>query len=188
MTAADAGGAPAVVLIGFMGAGKSTIGRILAARLGVEFIDTDDEIVRRTGRTIPDIFATEGVGRFREIEREVVCDVLAASSGVIALGGGAVMTPAIADALAGLRVVYLQISADDGYARVAGSDRPLLAGEDPFQRYRDLLADRADTYQRVATIVVAAARGGDEVATTILDHLAADSHDADSAAERISQR
>ncbi|GAB90304.1 shikimate kinase [Gordonia rhizosphera] len=165
---------PVAVLIGFMGAGKSTVGRILARRLGVDFIDTDSELVRRERRPIPEIFTDDGPQRFREIERDVVLDVLESHHGVVALGGGAVMTPAVADALAGHRVVYLRISADDGFERVRGSDRPLIAGDDPHERYRELLAERDDTYRRVGTMTVDAAAGAPGVvADAILELLAA---------------
>ncbi|MEE3850458.1 shikimate kinase [Gordonia sp. LSe1-13] len=164
---------PSAVLIGFMGAGKSTVGRVLADRLGVDFVDTDSVIVQTTGRSIPDIFTTEGPQRFREIERDVVLDVLGSHRGVVALGGGAVMTPAVEAALAGQRVVYLRIDADAGFARVADSDRPLIAGEDPAGRYRELLAQRDETYTRAGAFVVDAAAGDPgEVADAILADLA----------------
>ncbi|MDY6809248.1 MAG: shikimate kinase [Actinomycetota bacterium] len=164
---------PSAVLIGFMGAGKSTVGRILADRLGVDFIDTDTEIVRTTGRSIPDIFTTDGPQRFREIECDVVLGVLRTHRGVIALGGGAVMTPAIESALAGHRVIYLRIDADAGFARVADSDRPLIVGDDPQTRYADLLAERDATYTRAAVFTVDAAAGdAGTVADEILTELA----------------
>ncbi|RPA19658.1 shikimate kinase [Gordonia sp. OPL2] len=164
---------PVAVLIGFMGAGKSTVGRILADRLGVDFVDTDAEIVRTTGRPIPDIFTVDGPARFREIERDVVLEVLRSHGGVVALGGGAVMTPAVADGLQGHRVIYLQVSADDGFARVRDSDRPLIAGDDPQARYRDLLDERHETYTRTGTFAVDAAAGApSDVADIILAELA----------------
>ncbi|MFW0784931.1 shikimate kinase [Gordonia sp. CPCC 206044] len=173
MSAATSPRRPAVVLIGFMGAGKSTVGKVLADRLGLDFIDTDTELVRREGRAIPEIFTTDGPERFREIERDVVLDVLRNHTGIVALGGGAVMTPAVADGLAGHRVVYLQITADDGYERVRGSDRPLIAGPDPHERYRELLAERDETYRRTGTFVVDATAGdADGVADVILAELA----------------
>ncbi|GAA3715449.1 shikimate kinase [Gordonia hankookensis] len=164
---------PVVVLIGFMGAGKSTVGRILADRLGVDFLDTDAEVVRSTGRTIPDIFTTDGAERFREIERDVVLEILGSHGGVLALGGGAVMTPAVAAGLAGHRVVYLKIDAEQGFARVRDSDRPLIAGDDPHRRYGELLAERDETYLRTGTFTVDAAAGDPgDVADAILAELA----------------
>lgn len=165
--------APSAVLIGFMGAGKSTVGRILADRLGVDFVDTDTEIVRTTGRGIPDIFTVDGPQRFREIERDVVADVLRTHRGVVALGGGAVMTPEVESALAGHRVVYLHIDAEVGFARVADSDRPLIAGDDPKTQYTELLAERDETYRRAAVFTVDAAAGdAGTVADAILTELA----------------
>lgn len=165
---------PVVVLIGFMGAGKSTVGRIVAERLGVDFIDTDTELVRRAGRPIPEIFTTDGPERFREIECDVVIDVLATHPGVIALGGGSVMTPAVADALDGHHVVYLRITADAGFDRVKDSDRPLIAGDDPHERYRVLLEARDETYHRVGTMAVDAAGGDPEAVADVIIELLAD--------------
>lgn len=168
-------GRPVSVLVGFMGAGKSTVGRLLADRLGVDFIDTDAEIVRRIGRSIPEIFTDLGAERFREIERDVVADVLDAHRGVLSLGGGAVTTDAVREALRGHRVIHLRVTADAGFARVSGSDRPLLA-DDPETRYRELLADRADLYDEVATIDVDASGDdpqliADEIVTEIAREL-----------------
>lgn len=164
---------PIAVLIGFMGAGKSTVGRILADRFGVDFVDTDAEITRVTGRTVPEIFVEDGEVAFRETERRVVADLLDTHGGVIALGGGAVMTPATAEALDGHRVIYLRIDPDSGFARVEGSDRPLLAADNRRERYRDLLQARGDTYSGLAAIEVDAAAGDpDEVADTIVTALA----------------
>ena len=164
---------PVLVMVGFMGAGKSTVGRIVADLLGVDFVDTDAELVRRTGRDIPDIFRTDGAERFRELERDVVEDLLATHGGVVALGGGAVTTEAVRDALDGHRVVHLQVSAADGFERVRDSDRPLIEADDPAARYADLLAERADLYSSVATIVIDAAAGEpDVVADLVVDRLA----------------
>lgn len=85
--------APKAVLIGLPGSGKSTIGRRLAKALGLEMLDTDAALEKKTGRTIADIFANDGEAEFRRIEAEVVCDALATHDGVLSLGGGAVTTP-----------------------------------------------------------------------------------------------
>ena len=166
---------PAAVLIGFMGAGKSTVGKLVAELLGVDFTDADEQIVRVDGRTIPEIFDQDGAPAFREIERQVVLDLLT-RGGVVSLGGGAVMTPAIADALGSQRVVYLSIDPDEGFVRAQCGDRPLLAGDDPETRYRELLAERQDTYTGLATITVDAGVGNaaqiaDSVVTALADHL-----------------
>ncbi|MGU3294489.1 shikimate kinase [Williamsia sp. M5A3_1d] len=147
-----------VVLIGFMGAGKSTVGSVLAAHLGVDYLDTDHEIVRRTGRSIADIFATDGEERFREIESAVIADVLTTHRGVVALGGGAVVSPEVRRVLSGHRVVHLDVAPDAGFARVEGSSRPLLRadsdGPSPRERYGALHAARAAVYAEVATVRV----------------------------------
>lgn len=170
--ARPSGRQPAAVLVGFMGAGKSTVGRLLADRLGVDFVDTDTEIVRRTGRSIPEIFVADGNSGFRKIERNVVADVLRNHAGIVSLGGGAVTTPEIREALIGHRVVHLRIGPDAGFARVAGTDRPLLGTDDPRARYAELLAERADTYAGVATIEVDAHADPESVADEIVTALA----------------
>ncbi|GAA10779.1 shikimate kinase [Gordonia alkanivorans] len=171
-TRATTGRRPSAVLIGFMGAGKSTVGRLLADRLGVDFVDTDIELVRRTGRSIPEIFESDGVDGFRTIEENVVCDVLDNHGGVVSLGGGAVTTAGVRDALADQRVVYLRVSPERGYERVSGTDRPLLATEDPAARYAELLAERTDIYSSVCTFEVDADAAPDAVADAIVAELA----------------
>ena len=103
--------APKAVLIGLPGSGKSTIGRRLAKALECPLLDTDTAIEERTGRTIAEIFAAEGESGFRQIEQEVVCEALRDHDGVVSLGGGAITIPAVREALAGLTVVYLEITA-----------------------------------------------------------------------------
>ncbi|WP_084638015.1 shikimate kinase [Gordonia shandongensis] len=163
---------PAAVLVGPMGAGKSTVGRLLAEILGVPFCDSDVEIEHRSGRTIAEIFAEDGEPAFRDLEAAVITDLLAAADGVLALGGGAVMTEATADALAGHPVVYLEVTAAAGFARVAAAgDRPLLATDDPAARYAELLASRHATYRSVARVIVDAERPPREVAADVRDAL-----------------
>ncbi|WP_238422299.1 shikimate kinase [Gordonia sp. 'Campus'] len=171
-TRATTGRRPAAVLIGFMGAGKSTVGRVLADRLGVDFIDTDVELVRRTGRSIPEIFESDGVAAFRTIEENVVTDVLDNHGGVVSLGGGAVTTPGVRDALTDQRVVYLRVSPERGYARVSGTDRPLLATGDPAARYAELLAERSGVYTSVCSFEVDADPDPDTVADAVVVQLA----------------
>jgi shikimate kinase len=144
---------PKAVLVGLPGSGKSTIGRRLAKALDCPLLDTDTAIEERTGRTIADIFAAEGESGFRQIEEEVVCEALREHDGVLSLGGGAITTAAIREALAGQTVVYLEISAAEGVRRTSGSTvRPLLAGPDRAEKYRELMSQRAPLYRRVATI------------------------------------
>lgn len=147
--------APKAVLVGLPGSGKSTIGRRLAKALGVGLLDTDVAIEQRTGRSIADIFATDGEQEFRRIEEDVVRAALADHDGVLSLGGGAVTSPSVRAALAGHTVVYLEISAAEGVRRTGGNTvRPLLAGPDRAEKYRALMAKRAPLYRRVATMRV----------------------------------
>jgi shikimate kinase len=146
---------PRAVLVGLPGSGKSTIGRRLAKALGVSMLDTDAAIEQRTGRTIPDIFATDGEQEFRRIEEDVVRAALADHDGVLSLGGGAITSPGVCEALAGHTVVYLEIGAREGVRRTGGNAvRPLLAGPDRGEKYRALMATRIPLYRRVATIRV----------------------------------
>lgn len=147
--------APKAVLVGLPGSGKSTIGRRLAKALGVGLLDTDVAIEQRTGRSIADIFATDGEQEFRRIEEDVVRAALADHDGVLSLGGGAVTSPGVRAALAGHTVVYLEISAAEGVRRTGGNTvRPLLADPDRAEKYRALMAKRAPLYRRVATMRV----------------------------------
>ncbi|PJE09773.1 MAG: shikimate kinase [Mycobacterium sp.] len=147
--------APRAVLVGLPGSGKSTIGRRLSKALGVSLLDTDAAIEERTGRTIADIFATDGEAEFRRIEEEVIRAALDEHDGVLSLGGGAVTSPGVCAALAGHTVVYLEISAAEGVRRTGGNTvRPLLAGPDRAEKFRELMSKRIPLYRRVATIRV----------------------------------
>ena len=143
--------APKAVLIGLPGSGKSTIGRRLAKALDVSLLDTDAAIEETTGRTIADIFATDGEPEFRRIEEDVIRSALQSHDGVLSLGGGAVTTEGVRDALAGHVVIYLEISAAEGVRRTGGSTvRPLLAGGDRGEKFRKLMAERVPLYRQVA--------------------------------------
>ncbi|MDQ3886982.1 MAG: shikimate kinase, partial [Actinomycetota bacterium] len=108
---------PSVVLVGPPGAGKSTVGALLADRLGVEFTDADTLIVARAGRSVSDIFTTDGESVFRALEEEVVADALGTHSGVLALGGGAVLSERTRAALRGHRVAFLSVGMAEGVRR-----------------------------------------------------------------------
>ncbi|MGE0219299.1 shikimate kinase [Mycolicibacterium sp.] len=147
--------APKAVLVGLPGSGKSTIGRRLAKTLNLPLLDTDAAIEKTTGRTIADIFATDGEADFRRIEEEVIRDALQHHDGVLSLGGGAVTTPGVREALHGHTVVYLEISAAEGVRRTGGSTvRPLLAGPDRDAKFKALMAQRVPLYRQVATLKV----------------------------------
>ena len=149
MTSAEAGDG-ALVLIGPMGAGKTSIGRRVARALGEKFQDTDKIVIRSHG-PIPEIFATHGEEHFRALEREAVAEALTAG-GVVALGGGAVIDPLTRERLAAHRVVLLTVSPQVVASRIHGDDRPLLTGEDPVERWRRIYEERRPLYESTAHI------------------------------------
>ncbi|TQM31865.1 shikimate kinase [Nocardia bhagyanarayanae] len=165
--------APRVVLVGPPGAGKSTIGRKLAKELGVDLYDTDAGIERETGRTIPEIFAADGEPEFRRIEERVVRRAILAERGVVSLGGGAVLSKDTRALLRNRTVVYLEISVAEGLRRTGASNqRPLLNGDDPGAKYRELMRKRRPLYREVATVRVRTdGRSPGRVVRMILDKL-----------------
>ncbi|MFN2479752.1 MAG: shikimate kinase [Pseudonocardiaceae bacterium] len=166
---------PAVVLVGPPGAGKSTVGRLLGDRIGVDFTDVDDLIVARAGRSISEIFITDGEPVFRELEEAEVADALAGCTGVLALGGGAVLSEGTRTRLRGRRVVFLSVGMAEGVRRTGMSTaRPLLAGVNPRATFAALLNARLPLYRQVATAEVATdGRRPDEVAKDVLDAIGA---------------
>jgi shikimate kinase len=147
--------APKAVLVGLPGSGKSTIGRRLAKALDVAMLDTDAVIEETTGKTIADIFADDGEKEFRRIEEEVIRSALKSHDGVLSLGGGAVTTEGVREALAGQTVIYLEINAAEGVRRTGGTTvRPLLAGPDRGEKFKALMSERVPLYRRVATLRV----------------------------------
>ena len=144
-----------VVLVGPMGSGKTTLGRALAARLGLAFVDVDALIEAAAGCDIPPLFASEGEAGFRHRESQALAEALAGEAAVIATGGGAVLADANRVAMrdAG-RVIYLQVDAVTQLARLAGdTGRPLLATPDRAQRLADLQAIREPLYREVAHLL-----------------------------------
>lgn len=143
-----------VVLIGPPGAGKTTVGQALASLLGVELRDTDQAIEVEQGRSISDIFMDEGESRFRELERAEVASSLACHLGVLSLGGGAVMDPVTALALAGRTVVFLDVGIADAAKRVGfNQSRPLLV-VNPRAQWTRMMDLRRPTYERLASFTV----------------------------------
>ncbi|UIJ56736.1 shikimate kinase [Amycolatopsis acidiphila] len=146
---------PCIVVAGPPGSGKSTVGPLLAKELGVSFRDSDDDIVTREGRSIADIFTTDGEAAFREIEANVIAEALLEHDGVLSVGGGAVLAPATQERLRAHTVVFLNVGFAAGVQRVGLSTaRPLLAGVNPRATYRSLLDARLPVYRSVATIEV----------------------------------
>ncbi|MFF4422010.1 shikimate kinase [Streptomyces sp. NPDC001549] len=163
---------PLVVLVGPMGSGKSTVGALLAERLGVPYRDTDADIALAQGREISDIFVDEGEPYFRELERQAVAAAVAGHTGVLALGGGAVLDEGTRELLAGLPVAYLSMDVEEAVRRVGlGAARPLLA-VNPRRQWRELMDARRPLYTEVARVVVATDdRTPEEVAQAVLDAL-----------------
>ena len=145
---------PKAVLVGPMGAGKSTVGRLLAASLGVGLRDTDEDVEAVAGKSVQDIFVDEGEAHFRRLERAAVAAALAEHDGVVSLGGGAVLDPETQRRLRGQEVVFLRVGLAEAVKRVGlGSGRPLLLGN-VRARVKALLEERAPVYESVATLVV----------------------------------
>jgi len=146
--------APRVVLVGSMGAGKTTVGRLVAAALAADFLDTDELVERKAGRTVSEIFVDDGEPHFRALEREAVAEALATHDGVLALGGGAVLDGTTRELLDGHRVVFLRVGLTHAASRVGlGVSRPLLLGN-VRGRMKQLLDERAPVYESVARHVV----------------------------------
>ncbi|CBG74491.1 MULTISPECIES: shikimate kinase [Streptomyces] len=163
---------PLVVLVGPMGVGKSTVGQLLAERLGVAYRDTDDDIVAEQGREIAEIFLDEGEAAFRAIEKQAVRTALASHDGVLALGGGAILDADTRALLSGQRVVYLSMDVEEAVKRTGlNAARPLLA-VNPRKQWRELMDARRSLYEEVATAVVATdGRTPEEVTRAALDAL-----------------
>jgi shikimate kinase len=140
-----------VVLVGFMGSGKTTVGRLLAHRLGWSFVDLDDEVEAAAGSTVEELFRDRGEAAFRELEAAAGTAALAREHTVLAPGGGWSLAPGRLEALpAGSLSVWLKVSPETAVRRATtmGRVRPLLAGADPIDRARALIAEREPVYAR----------------------------------------
>ena len=145
---------PKAILIGPMGAGKSTVGHRLAHRMGVGFRDTDADIAAAAGKSVQDIFVEDGEPAFRTLERAAVAAAIEEHDGVLSLGGGAILDTATRDFLQGQTVVFLNVGLADAVKRVGlGQGRPLLIGN-VRATIKKLLDERAPIYNAVATHVV----------------------------------
>jgi shikimate kinase len=160
-----------LILVGMMGSGKTTMGRVLARHLGKIFVDSDEEIIKRTGVTIPHIFDVEGEAGFRQRESAVIHDLLGRDNLVLATGGGAVLS---AQNRAMLQrngiVIYLKASVHDLWQRTQHDrNRPLLQTADPRARLTELFVHRDPLYRQVSDIVI---QSGRQSAHALMLHLA----------------
>ncbi|WP_408895499.1 shikimate kinase [Nocardioides sp. R1-1] len=147
-------GGPRAVLIGTMGAGKTTVGRLVAERLGVGFADSDQLVEEQRGKSVQDIFVEDGEDAFRALERATVARALEQHDGVLSLGGGAVLDPGTRALLAGRPVVFLRVGLADAVKRVGlGTGRPLLLGN-VRARVKQLLDERTPVYEGLARVTV----------------------------------
>ena len=140
-----------LILVGFSCSGKTTLGRNVARRLRLTFVDTDRFVEDLTGRSIPDIFREDGEAAFRTIEREAIASIMAEKNQVVSTGGGAFVDPENRDRLrSGNLVIHLQVRPETVVDRLrnskSGRPRPLLDNPDPLERVIQLMADRKEAY------------------------------------------
>jgi shikimate kinase len=161
------------ILIGPPGAGKSTVGPLLAERLGVGFLETDEQVEATAGKPVADIFIEDGEATFRVLEREAVARAVASYDGVLGLGGGAILDPRTQQLLARQRVVYLATGFAAAAKRVGmDTPRPLLIGN-PRAKLKELLEQRLPIYEELARITVSTdGRAPDEIAAELAAQIA----------------
>ena len=166
-------------LVGFMGTGKTTIGRAVAAKLGFQLLDTDHEIERQQGRTIAQIFATDGEPAFRAMERRFIESGHPDHDAVVACGGGLVVQPGVLELLRSKGVVIcLHASIETVMRRTSFSRaRPLLDVENPEERMRRLYAERESVYKRAGTVILTDARPLHDIVQHVLRAYRREAHD-----------
>lgn len=145
-----------IFLVGMMGSGKSVTGKKLAEMLGYSFVDLDERIQQKNGRTITDIFQKEGENYFRDLESKVLEETAASKKQVVATGGGAVLRPGnVLSMQKSGKVIFLETSLNVLWERVKNKkDRPLLKGQDPFENLKKIFSERAETYKKSAELSV----------------------------------
>jgi len=158
-----------IVLVGFMGTGKTTVGKLLAEDMGRVFVDLDDAIVEQAGISIPELFESRGEEGFREVERAVVVAEAAGSGKVISCGGGIVKNPENIELLAERGELVCLTAKPETILERVGSDsnRPLLAGENRLARIRALLDERAPLYAQIKRHVATDGRSPAQIATAV---------------------
>lgn len=166
--------APLLVVVGPPGAGKTTVGRLVAELAGTSFADSDELVVERAGRSISDIFVDDGEPAFRELERAAVSTLLRDAEGVVSLGGGAVLDPRTEQDLAEHLVVFLDVAIADASRRIGfGQHRPLLS-INPRAQWTQLMQSRRPVYERVSTFRVDTAdRTPEDVAAEVVERMPA---------------
>ncbi len=143
---------PTAVIIGAPGAGKTSVGRRVAERLGLPFADSDHLVEQHAGARVADIFVDQGEAHFRQLEQEAIAEAVRDFDGVLSLGGGAVMTPGTPELLAGIPVVWLEVDLGEAVSRVGmNASRPLLLGN-VRGTLATLLRERAPVYEALATV------------------------------------
>lgn len=145
-----------IFFVGLMGSGKTTIGRALARKLNLHFVDSDHEIEKRTGVSVPTIFEIEGEGGFRDRESEVIADLVTSKNLILATGGGAVLREQNRELLKNNgTVVYLRAPVEELFARTSRDrNRPLLQTADPMARLQELFVLRDPLYKETAHVII----------------------------------
>lgn len=159
-----------VVLVGLPGAGKTSTGRLLAGMLGWDFVDVDEEIVRRSGRSVPEWFREDGEAAFRELEARLTAELCCRSDLVLAPGGGWAAQTGVLDSLpADTATIWLRVSPEEAIRRLRGSstERPLLGGDDPLAALQALAAARHESYARAGLVLDVDRRPAGEIAEHI---------------------
>jgi shikimate kinase len=161
--------APRAVVVGPPGSGKSTVARLVAERLGLAARDTDDDVESAAGASVSDVFVEQGEEGFRALERDAVAAALAEHTGILALGGGAVLDPGTRELLRGSTVVFLDVGIKDAASRIGlNRDRPLLLGN-PRAQWLQLMEARRPVYEEVASVRVDTdGRSAEEVAAAVV--------------------